>query len=247
MPAVAQKGYRLSPQQSRLWLTQQDGFSQIVISLEGRLHPEAVRNALRRVVQQHEILRTIFQDVPGMKVPIQVVTDDCEPDWITVELWDLDQPEQQAAIEKLYSHERELSSNSDQAARVRALLAELGPHKYSLILTLPALCCDTSSLSNLVQHLADAYANEETTEETVQYAQFSEWQNELFDDEQSSGRTWWNEWREATAAKDGVESTVVLPLEGEEGEQVAKRIERRVHDLVSIWCDRVPQRLPVRK
>src|SRR5215212_630318 len=242
MPAVAQKGYRLSPQQTRLWLTQQDGSarcSQTVISLEGRLHPVSMRNALRRVVQQHEILRTVFQDVPGMKVPIQVVTDDCEPAWSTVELWDLDSPGQQAAIEKLCRDERKRISNG---ARVRALLAEISPQQHLLILTLPALCCDTSSLTNLVRHLADAYTGEVNDEETVQYAQFSEWQNELFDDEQSAGRLWWNERREATAAKDGAESVVVLPLEGEEDADLARRIERRLSEADLAAIDKLAQR-----
>ncbi len=244
MPAVAQKGYRLSPQQTRLWLTQQDrsACSQIVVSLEGRVDPESVRNALRRVVQQHEILRTIFQDVPGMKVPIQVVTDDSEPAWNTVELWDIDGPEQAAAIAKLTRDERKHTGSLGQVARLRALLAELGPQKYSLILTLPVLCCDTSSLSNLVGHLADAYANEESDEETVQYAQFSEWQNELFDDEQSAGRLWWNERREATAAKDGAEGVVVLPLEGEASASVATRIERRLSEADLDAIERFAQR-----
>jgi amino acid adenylation domain-containing protein len=245
MPAVAQKGYRLSPQQTRLWLTQQDSSapcSQTVISLEGRLHPESVRNALRRVVQQHEILRTIFQDVPGMKVPIQVVSDDCEPAWSTVELWDLDGPEQDASMEKLCRHERELSSDLEKGARVRALLAEMSPQQNLLVLTLPALCCDTSSLSNLMRHLADAYAGVESGEETVQYAQFSEWQNELFDDEQSAGRLWWNERREATAAKDGAEGVVVLPLEGEEKEQTAQRIQRRLSEADLAAIEKLAQR-----
>ena len=239
---MAQKGYRLSPQQTRLWQNGSASCSQIVISLEGRLDPESVRNALRRVVQQHEILRTIFQDVPGMKVPIQVVTDDCEPDWSTVELWELDGPEQSAAIEDLCRDERKRSYDLAQGTRVRALLAELSPQQYSLILTLPALCCDTSSLSNLVRHIADAYAGEEDDEETVQYAQFSEWQNELFDDEKSAGRTWWNEWREATAAKDGAEGVVVLPLEGEESAPFAQRIERRLSEADLAAIERLAQR-----
>jgi amino acid adenylation domain-containing protein len=221
MPALARKGYRLSPQQARLWLSQQDTTAycaQSVISLEGSLRPERLRDALRRVVQQHEILRTVFQDVPGMTVPVQVVTDDGEPSWRYVELEDLDDLAQQAAIEKLCLNELATTS-------VRALLVEVNPQRHLLVLTLPALCCDTPSMTNLLRHLVEAYADGEVNaEETVQYVQFSEWQNELFEDEESAGRLWWKEQREATAVSD----VVILPLEGEEETGPASRIERHL-------------------
>ena len=216
---VAQKGYRLSPQQTRLW-SLPNACAQAVVSLDGFLRPDSVRDALRRVVQDHEILRTVFQSVPGMRVPIQVVTDDCEPTWTTVELSDLDE---------LCSDERKLSGDLVNGARLRAMLVEMNLDQHLLVLTLPSLCCDQLSLSNLVRHIADAYAGTNIDEETVQYAQFSEWQNELFADEASTGRVWWNERRQANAAKDG-EGVAILPLEGDNGTDRAARIERRLNE-----------------
>ena len=226
---VAQKGYRLSPQQTRLW-SSPNACAQSVVSLDGFLRPESVRDALRQVVQDHQILRTVFQNVPGMKVPMQVVTDDCEPAWTTIELSDLDELAQHASIEEICRDERKLSSDLTKGARLRAMLVEMSVHQHLLVLTLPSLCCDQLSLSNLVRHIADAYAGTKLAEETVQYAQFSEWQNELFEDEASTGRVWWNERRQATAAKDGAEGVAILPLEGDGQTDRAARIERQLNE-----------------
>ena len=235
MPEVAQKSYRLSPQQARLWLLQQESCAQSVISLEGFLRPEYLRAALRRVVWQHEILRTEFQNVPGMKVPVQVVTDDGEPAWRKFELWDLDEATQQAAIEELCRDEVALTRNPQNGTRMRALLAEVSPQLHLLVLTLPALCCDTLSLNNLMRHLADAYANSESNGETTQYVQFSEWQNELLEDDESAGRPFWKEHGEATAAE-----ALTLPLEGDDtGTEHARRIERRLSETDLAAIDKV--------
>jgi len=69
--------------------------------------------------------------------------------------------------------------------------SELETERYELVLTLPALCCDTKSLHNLMQLIARAYEGGRDGEETTQYVQFSEWQNELLEDEDPEGRTWW--------------------------------------------------------
>src|SRR6476661_8374808 len=72
------EGFRLSPQQRRLWLL--DGHacalrSQCAVLFEGPLDPARVVESLRVVVCRHEILRTTFRGLPGMEVPLQVITE----------------------------------------------------------------------------------------------------------------------------------------------------------------------------
>jgi amino acid adenylation domain-containing protein len=70
---------------------------------------------------------------------------------------------------------------------------EIAPQRYVLALTLPALSSDTKSLHNLMQLIAHAYESGSVDEETTQYVQFSEWQNELLEDEDPEGRAWWEQ------------------------------------------------------
>ena len=72
-------GVKLSPQQRRLWLLQFDHgqpvIAQCTVSLAGVVQIEKLRRALKQLVQRHEILRTTFQQLPGMIVPLQVIND----------------------------------------------------------------------------------------------------------------------------------------------------------------------------
>src|SRR5207247_5327448 len=73
------EGFRLSPQQKRLWLLQADQSpayrAQGMIEIEGALDLPALSAALQQVVEQHEILRTTFQRLAGTTLPVQVIAD----------------------------------------------------------------------------------------------------------------------------------------------------------------------------
>ena len=76
------EGYRLSPQQKHLWLQQPDSpayRAQCAILLEGDLKTEALKEAVQKVVDRHEILRTTCHRLPGMKIPFQVVAGSSAP------------------------------------------------------------------------------------------------------------------------------------------------------------------------
>jgi len=59
------EGFRLSPQQRRLWglMQQRDSvfYCQCTILLAGALRRERLENALLQLISEHEILRTNFQ------------------------------------------------------------------------------------------------------------------------------------------------------------------------------------------
>src|SRR5689334_19851933 len=72
------QGYRISPQQRRLWLLHQAAagpvfWSRCEVSVAGALDLNRLERAIERVVDEHEILRTTFPLLPGMTVPVQVV------------------------------------------------------------------------------------------------------------------------------------------------------------------------------
>src|SRR5712691_9187588 len=78
MQAEIIEGFRLSPQQKHLWSLQQADRSPsyracCAILIKGDLKPEVLNAALQSVVARREVLRTVFQRLPGMTTPIQVV------------------------------------------------------------------------------------------------------------------------------------------------------------------------------
>src|SRR5690349_17779094 len=93
------EGYRLSPQQRQLWLSgYKNQYAQLVLSIAGPLHKEHLLDALRALIAQHEILRTDFQFTPGMKLPVQVVTESKPLDLIEHDLQPLDEQAQKKEI-----------------------------------------------------------------------------------------------------------------------------------------------------
>src|SRR5436305_1747339 len=80
-PTMQQKaadGFRLSPQQARVWSLQQFSEGAVckawcVLSVEGELDTKVLRQVIEEVIGRYEILRTTFSAFAGMKMPLQVV------------------------------------------------------------------------------------------------------------------------------------------------------------------------------
>jgi hypothetical protein len=91
------ESFQVSPQQERLWLGAPNGPAgrvQAVVSLAGPIDAAALREALAGAIARHEILRTTFVRQPGILVPLQVVSDELEPAWETVDATALPAAEQ---------------------------------------------------------------------------------------------------------------------------------------------------------
>ena len=72
------QGFRLSPQQRRLWLLQQAGGeaawrARCEIRVEGELEEERLGRAVAQVAARWEILRTVFPHLPGVALPVQEI------------------------------------------------------------------------------------------------------------------------------------------------------------------------------
>jgi hypothetical protein len=135
---------------------------------------------------RHEALRTTFERAPGFRVPLQVIGDPCPPAWQEVSLEHLAPDLQEREVrERFAAPDRRDPSRGPVLA---ATLLALAPQRHVLLLDLPALCADGRSLGILVRELADLYAaSPGPSEEVVQYAQFSEWQNALLDESPEPG------------------------------------------------------------
>src|SRR5262245_42239928 len=154
------KGYRISSQQKRLWLSPQDNLAyraQCAILLEGRLRVENLKAALEKIVARHEILRTTFYRPNGVKFPFQVIADESAPSWREIDLNGLRADQQDSRIEELYREERSRPFDLERGPLFRSTLIALSADRHTLLLTLPSLCADARTLGNLTREISHFY------------------------------------------------------------------------------------------
>jgi len=197
------EGFRLSPQQRRLWSLQQDATldglafgSHVVLLLEGELRSEALRDALQKVCARHESLRSTFRRVPGVVMPVLSVDDGLTPSWRMVDLSGTNGREQVALDEELLALERRSRFDLEAGPLVHATLFLLSPGRHLLSVSLPALCADLRTLGNLSAELSKCYsevvAGSEIEGEPFPYIQFAEWQNSLWEEgDAAEGTEYW--------------------------------------------------------
>src|SRR5690348_7030081 len=71
------EGFRLSPQQKRVWLLQSSNNIpyrvQCAVLIEGALDDALLQARLEQAVRRHEILRTSFRCPPRLTLPLQII------------------------------------------------------------------------------------------------------------------------------------------------------------------------------
>ncbi|HEU4712838.1 MAG TPA: amino acid adenylation domain-containing protein [Pyrinomonadaceae bacterium] len=245
MSKVLVEGFRLAPQQERVWLLHQKDKSrayraQSAIRINGEIDARRLRRAVEDVVQRHEILRTGFQCLPGMTVPLQVIGEG-RVIWTTISIdeWELD---------RLLNDASPLNFEGEEA--LYATLASVSSAKHFLVITLPALCVDVAGLQNLVREIVNSYGGS-ISGEAIQYADLSEWQNELLESaETESGRQYWRQQdlsslaslklryqRPATdEVKEFAPRTFVTSIDADALQQLAARFETKAETcLFACW------------
>jgi hypothetical protein len=138
-------GFRLSPQQKRVWALQQSAgnlpFHALCASLiEGPLDKARLEVALLNVIERYEILHTTFHKVDGMIFPLQVISDFsfhtipvC--DLVSISSWELE-------FDAIFEETGLRPFDFERDATIGFLLLRLSPDRHILILHLPALCAD---------------------------------------------------------------------------------------------------------
>ena len=192
----------LSLLQARLWSIQQqqDGrvyYTSGIIALEGMLDVKAFQRAVQYMVNRHEILRTTFRPLPGMDVPMQIVMDEVDQVCQVESLENLDEASQQAQLEAVFKAVRAGIGDLTRSPLLISLL-KLSPEKHALLISLPALCADATTLQLFVDELGRIYAaclqGTEFDEETLQYIDISAWQNNLLEAEEAEQwRAYWHD------------------------------------------------------
>ncbi|MBK8549766.1 MAG: amino acid adenylation domain-containing protein [Ignavibacteria bacterium] len=173
----------LSFSQERLWFIDRlDGSVQYhipaVLRLKGKLNKDALAYGLRKIVNRHEVLRTVISENEGKGY--QLIKD--------MDRWELqiaDGTQLRDNSEALQKHIQELiNAPFDLTAdsMIRAHLISLEDNDHLLVVTMHHIASDGWSISLIVKEMAELYkAYDEDREANllslpVQYADYSIWQ-----------------------------------------------------------------------
>ena len=208
------EGYRLSPQQRRSWQLVQESQAyraQCAVLIQGRLNHEALQEALRVIVNRHEILRTTFLRQPGRRFPLQIIAARGSLSWQEVKLEGFD-------YEELYANEKHRAFDLQKGPLLRATLITQSDDRHVLLLNLPALCADAWTLKNLMNEIGRTYAANfdgpfAEADEVTQYLQFSEWQHELLENDDQPARQHWRAISLESAATFTLPSETAVPIQ----------------------------------
>ena len=189
------EGFRVSSQQHHLWRLQDDGAEprvEAAVRLTGPVREEALRAALRDLVERNEILRTSFQSLPGVEVPLQVIGESAGVD--LREAWVEEGADVDALVERELAAERSRPFDLQRGPLVRFVLLREAAGGGVLLLSLSGLVADPLSLDNALEQIARAYAarvaGAAPDAEPVQYADFSEWQGSLVEEAAAGSAHW---------------------------------------------------------
>lgn len=168
------------------------------VAIEGALERAALMQAIEQVIKRHEALRTAFHALPGMDVPLQVIDEDSVPFMRETDLRCADEQEREAMLLEQMRNERLSPFDYEQGRVMRLHLVRMSQHSSVLIITLSAMSGDAWSIRLLAQEISRSYAEGlkdiESACQVMQYADFSEWQNELLESEEAeAGRDYWLE------------------------------------------------------
>jgi amino acid adenylation domain-containing protein/non-ribosomal peptide synthase protein (TIGR01720 family) len=188
-------GFRLSPQQTTIW-QQKEKYSeqpaQLLLKVKGDLAIEVLKKSIEKIIEQDTIFRTTYAYTANLELPIQVVNESGE--FIFIE-----QPEKEASITEAEFIKQAQTQDFDfeNGPLIRVDLAKKAERINWILITVPALCIDYSSLqvvaNELIQAWTDPAGNTQAEEiEPLPYLQFSEWQNQLLEtEEKKEGDNYW--------------------------------------------------------
>lgn len=193
LPVESSEGFRVSPQQRRLWRLMERYPStsfvlQCQVRITGPLNIDKLDKVILGVRRRYEILRTRFVLPPGTTAPIQIISQ---------EVTGLDRrcefKEQSAAgvksiAETLWKQARSASGDPG----VNFTLIHVADREHVLVVTSSGLCADGTALAGIVREVHAGYSCTSSHEgEALQYADISEWQNQLLESDAKEHDSYW--------------------------------------------------------
>ncbi|EAZ91769.1 non-ribosomal peptide synthetase [Crocosphaera chwakensis] len=238
------QGFRLSPQQKYVWLKQQPinptlsnlFCSQIALLIKGNLQVNRLQNSLESIIKRYDILRTNYKHIQGIKLPVQVVND------FFYLHWKQDKNPTQSidqTIKNIFKDHRKKLNKLNEITLFYSSLLTVSETENFLLISLPTLNSDAETLKNLTQEIYNIYHQKDNNDEPIQYLQFSEWQNELLEDEDATeGFNYWQQERQQPKA------SLKLPFEQQTSNpfnpktytlEIDKKVTEKINSVVTSY------------
>ncbi|MFD4790954.1 amino acid adenylation domain-containing protein, partial [Streptomyces sp. NPDC058459] len=131
---------------------------QIVLTLDGSLDADALRQVCQALPARHDALRAAFTD-RGLDRPVQVVADGVEVPWTSVDLTAHPAEERDAVWERLLAEDRTRRFDLEQPPLVRFTLVRAGESRHRLVMTNHHILMDGWSSAVLLRELLSGYAD----------------------------------------------------------------------------------------
>ena len=192
MPAIARREMGLPPPlsfaQSRLWFLDRMGLmgsayhSPVSLKLRGNLDERAIEAALNALVERHEPLRTIFEEIDG--TPRQIVMADAQVPVARIDLSLLSGREQEIALRRAIAQAEREPFDLARDLPIRLLLVHLGPADWVLTFVFHHIAFDGWSLPIVAREMTELYnaickrRPPVLPPLPIRYADFAVWQRE---------------------------------------------------------------------
>ncbi len=162
------QGYELSPRQRDRALAggghDACRLLHAALRFDGACTAAALSDALHDLVAEHEILRTRFEKVPGMALPLQVI--DPAPDALPV-------PQSNCDPSALPERFAAWCAQDEHAVAFHLLTLDQGD--LVLLLRLPMLVADGATVTNIAAYLRDHLDDCLPDQEPLQYVDLADW------------------------------------------------------------------------
>lgn len=194
-----ESGYRVSPQQARLWALGQTRTSefrtQAMVTVEGPLELERLRNALFELGRGYEILHTQFVTIPGVKMPLQAIGNPVCPSLDEIDLSEMDEARREESVARAWSEALQQPFDGQESSPLKVRILRYSNHLAKLIFNQPAIYSDTRALEILIECTFDLYsgkAQPSGEDGPLQNVDYSEWLHQILESENSgAGREFW--------------------------------------------------------
>ncbi len=190
----------LSFSQQRLWfLDQLEGESAAynvpgALRIRGPLDPSALEEAILRIVERHETLRTTFKERDGG--PVQVIQPQGTVALEQVDLSELSEEERGEEVRRRAARVATVPFDLGGAPLLRLELLHLGPREFVLLTAMHHIVSDGWSFGVFARELAAFYGTSSHVlpELGIQYADWAHWERDWFSDGNLEPRiAWWKE------------------------------------------------------
>jgi len=161
--------FLISHQQRQILSTASDKnnlpYFSAVIGLDGRIEQEQLHEIFHTLINRHEIFRTRFVQEPGMREPVQRISDEpIKIRWSTTD-------------QQLAPLSNPSRLNFDTLIEATVFISNSRPQR--LYLNIASLICDQYSIAQICHELCEYGAECSNVEESVQYVDFSQWQDDV--------------------------------------------------------------------